>query len=155
MIKLLLIESRDLLESMAIPYCESITLETFDTKEITDKIIGYKKRHDNSEGVFVMALNTDYREQSKVYYSAFVNNMAFRTEANINQILKCDCQTLTKWTVKLNKYGVGSKVKTMSIEKFKNLYESIKNKWRWLIKYQIEFIADENNDDCITFVEHS
>lgn len=156
MIKLLLIDSEELFESYSLPCCESKTLKTFNEDEIVYEIKKYKQIHDNSEGVFAMALSTNSSEESEVYYSAFVNNSAYRTEENIKHILECLHPELgiIKYTVEMNKCGVRNNVKTMSLEKFLERYEPIKCKWKWLKRYKIAF-SNGCDGDLITFVSHS
>lgn len=157
MIKLLLIDSEELLESYSLPYCESKTLKTFNEDEMVYEIKKYKQMHDGSEGVFAMAISTNSSEESEVYYSAFVNNSAFRTEENIKHILECLHPELgiIKYTVKLKgSYGNKCCIKVMSIEKFIERYEKIKDKSKWLKRYKIAFLNDCDGD-LITFVSHS
>lgn len=156
MIKLLMIPSRKVLEwDSTIPSCKSFTLIAFDEEKIANEIRKYKRRHKNSEGVFVISIGTFLGERSEVYYSAFVNNSAYRTQDNVEHILnKISSCSNAEFTVELDKGGMG-KIETMSLEDFKKRYKKIEKKWKWLIKNKIAFVRNGYSDDIITFAKHS
>lgn len=142
MVKILFIDSRDILKDVVYPYRENITPKAFNEEEIINEIKKYKRIHQFSEGVFAIALNINHLEESKIYYSAFLNNSAYRTEQNVESILKNFKirSAIKEYSVELDKYGLGN-VKTMSIEDFKKRYEKIKEKEKWLKRYKIAFVC--------------
>lgn len=152
MIKLLMINSEDLFGRSLCPYVETRQLKKCNNDEIIKVIKDYKNRYKNSEGVYAIIIDTKDMHILDFKYSVFFGNLTFRTEQNLNEVIRAVSLSEGALKFKVEFYNWEGKKKVMSFSDFFKMYAKINDKYKWLQQHQIAFHNEnDKNDNLISY----